>query len=150
MGCAADLPSGILQFSTNGVWIEPETFTGVQCAWASVHHDHDDDDDDDDHDDDDDDVDDDDDGDDDDDDVDDDDDDDDVVDDDDDDVDGDGDDGDGDGHREDSHIHDRLMTFFWAFGMAIRHGCDSLRCCPPVALVKFRCCDIQIFNQCFV
>eukprot|EP00435_Cladocopium_sp_Y103_P036855 s1116_g9.t1 len=32
VGCAADLPSGILQFSTNGVWIKPETFTGVQCA----------------------------------------------------------------------------------------------------------------------
>lgn len=32
VGCAADLPSGVLQFSTNGVWIKPETFTGVQCV----------------------------------------------------------------------------------------------------------------------
>eukprot|EP00434_Breviolum_minutum_P038049 symbB.v1.2.033743.t1/scaffold4235.1/size42661/3 len=32
VGCAADLPAGILQFSTNGVWITPATFTGVQCA----------------------------------------------------------------------------------------------------------------------
>ncbi|CAK8991337.1 E3 ubiquitin-protein ligase hecd-1 [Durusdinium trenchii] len=31
VGCAADLPSGTLQFSTNGVWAPP-TFTGVQCA----------------------------------------------------------------------------------------------------------------------
>ena len=54
VGCAADLPSGILQFSTNGVWIKPETFSGIQCAWASVpgeeeeDEDEDDDDDDDD------------------------------------------------------------------------------------------------------
>ena len=32
MGCAADVPAGILQFSTDGVWVSPATFTGVQCA----------------------------------------------------------------------------------------------------------------------
>lgn len=31
VGCAADLPSGVLQFSTNGVWATP-TFTGVRCV----------------------------------------------------------------------------------------------------------------------
>jgi hypothetical protein len=47
VGCAADLPSGILQFSTNGVWVKPETFSGVQCAWASVPGEEEEDDDDD-------------------------------------------------------------------------------------------------------
>ncbi|CAE7682465.1 UPL3 [Symbiodinium microadriaticum] len=32
VGCAADVPAGILQFSTDGVWVSPATFTGVQCA----------------------------------------------------------------------------------------------------------------------
>jgi len=32
VGCAADVPAGILQFSTDGVWVTPATFTGVQCA----------------------------------------------------------------------------------------------------------------------
>ena len=35
VGCAADLPAGILQFSTNGAWVAP-TFTGVQCAGTPV------------------------------------------------------------------------------------------------------------------